>query len=203
MARKRKRIRIKAEDVTKNSGKEISHTITKIKKHEKLYTFILVVIFMITISLSFLIGLSSDKYQWYDESLYDSNISLSGRLVALSSKNVMSDAEGLKSDTYDIKFSNNTSNYINYILRFALDEETVERCDCRDQIISFDKIKYSLDGKKVNRFTEETMIITTGMLKAKESDSLKVHIWLDESVEEEECLYYGKFVLEQLEDMDS
>ena len=41
---KRKKYRLKQSDVVKNSGKEISHTISKIKAHERFYTTILVII---------------------------------------------------------------------------------------------------------------------------------------------------------------
>ena len=203
MARKIRQVKLVEEDIHKNSGKEISHTITKIKEHEKLYTFILVIIFMITISVSVFLGLSVDKYKLYDASYYASNFTMRGQLVALSSNDVMSDEDGLKSQTYNVKYSNNTSRHINYLLRFTLDEETIERCNCRDRIVSFQKLKYSIDGKSVQQFTDETMIITAGMLSSRKSDSLKIHLWIDESMEDSDCLYYGKFIIEELEDMDN
>lgn len=203
MARKIKQAKLFKEDIHKNSGKEISHTITKIKKHEKLYTFILVIIFMCTISISAFLGLSVDKYKLYDASYYASNFTMRGQLVALSSANVMNDENGLKSQKYTVKYSNNTSKNINYLLRFAMDEETLERCDCMDKVVPYHKLRFSLDGKSVQQFTDETMVLTAGMISSRKSDSVKVRLWIDDSVEDSDCLYYGKFIIEELEDMDS
>ena len=66
----KKRKKLAEEDINKNSGKEISHTISKIKAHERFYTFILVIIFMVTISVSVFLGLKVDSYQLYDASYY-------------------------------------------------------------------------------------------------------------------------------------
>ena len=199
-----KQVKLKEEDINKNSGKEISHTINKIKEHEKLYTFFLVIIFMVTISLSVFLGLRVDSYQLYDASLYDSSFSMSGQLVTLNHDQVMSDEDGLKSKEYTLSYKNSTGRNVNFIIRFSLDEERVKKCECSSDLVDYQKIKFSLDGKKVQQFTDETMIITAGMVKNRKSDELKIHIWLDESLQDSNnCIYYGKFIFEELEDMDA
>ena len=199
-----KQSKLKEEDINKNNGKEISHTISKIKEHEQLYTFFLVIIFMITICLSIFLGLRVDSYKIYDSSLYDASMSMSGELVALSKENVQSDMDGLQSPVYTLKYKNNLGRDINFIIRFSPDVERIESCGCENKIVDYQKIKFSLDGKTVQQFTDETMIITAGMLKSRNNDELKIRIWLDESLtEQEECYYFGKFLFEELEDMDS
>ena len=190
------------EDIHKNSGKEISHTISKIKAHERFYTFILVIIFMVTISVSVFLGFKVDSYQLYDASYYYSNFSLSGQLVALTDKNVMGDVQGLTSQKYTLHYSNNTTRNINFLIRFAPDEEMIEKCKCSDKIVDYQKIKYSIDGETVQTFSDESMIITASMVPAREDGDFTVRMWLDESLKDNECFYYGKFILEELEDMD-
>lgn len=202
MAKKIRQIKLAEEDINKNSGKEISHTISKIKAHERLYTFLLVIVFMVTISVSVFLGLKVDSYVLYDPSYYLSSFSLSGQSVTLTSNNIMSDEEGLRSPQKTLDFSNNTNHKVNYIIRFAVDEDMFEKCDCKDKVVDYHMIKYSLDGKTVQTFTDETMIITAGMIKEKSDDYLNIKFWIDDSIEGE-AYFYGKFIMEELEDMDS
>ncbi|MBP5678227.1 MAG: hypothetical protein J6X28_00165 [Bacilli bacterium] len=200
---KKKQSKLAEEDIRKNSGKEISHTISKIKAHERLYTFLLVIVFMVTISLSVFLGLKVDSYQLYDSNYYPSNFTMTGQLVTLSEKNVLHDLEGLSSKKYKVEYFNNTDHDINFLIRFAVDESTQEKCNCMDKIVDYQKIKFSLDGEHVQTFSDETMIISAGMIKSRKSDTFQVRLWLDDSLQDQECYFYGKFVLEELEDMDS
>ena len=200
----KKRKKLAEEDINKNSGKEISHTISKIKAHERFYTFILVIIFMVTISLSVFLGLKVDSYQLYDASYYLSSFTLSGELVTLTQKQVMNDLEGLSSKSYTLQYSNHTDHDVNFLIRFAKDESQVAKCKCEDKIVDYQKIKYSIDGEHVQQFSDETMILSAGMIPSGQSDEFKVRLWLDESLTDtEECYYCGKFILEELEDMDA
>ena len=184
----KKRKKLAEEDINKNSGKEISHTISKIKAHERFYTFILVIIFMVTISVSVFLGLKVDSYQLYDASYYLSSFTLSGELVTLSKKNVMNDIEGLSSKTYTLKYSNHTERDVNFLIRFATDETQKAKCKCDDKIVDYQKIKYSIDGEHVQQFSDETMILSAGMVKSGNSDEFKVKLWLDESLQDIQAL---------------
>ena len=201
--KKSKQVKLAEEDINKNSGKEISHTISKIKEHERLYTFILVIVFMVTISLSIFLGLKVDPYQIYNSNYYMPSFTLTDELVTLSQKNVISDLEGLSSKTYILKYYNNTDHDINFLIRFATDEDTKDRCNCDEKIVDYSHIRFSVDGQHVQQFTDETMIISAGMIKSRQEDEFRVRLWLDETVPEGDCFFYGKFILEELEDMDA
>ena len=204
MAKKIRQVKLTEDAIHKNSGKEISHTISKIKAHERLYTFLLVIVFMVTICISIFLGLRVDTYQLYDADFYQNGVSITGQLLALSSKNIMSDADGLKSNTYIVGYTNNTGRDINFLVRLAYDEQNMEKCKCEDKLVNIRKIKFSINGEIVQQFSDEAMIITAGMLKSHDSGELTIRFWLDEELkEEEECFFYGKFILEELEDMDS
>ena len=203
MAKKIRQVKLVEEDINKNSGKEISHTISKIKAHERLYTFVLVVIFMFTISITAFLGLKVDSYQLYDASYFYSHFSMKGQNITLSKKNIMSDVNGLVSKPYTLEYNNNTNKNINFIVRFAKDEEETANCNCANKIIDYHKIKYSIDGVNVKQFTDDAMIISAGMVQKRSGGTFTVRLWLDESLKnKDDCLYYGKFILEELEDMD-
>lgn len=201
MAKKIKQVHLAEEEIHKNNGKEITHTISKIKAHEKLYTFFLVIVFMITIGISIFLGLKVDSYQIYDPEYYQNAISLSGQLLTISSNHIMSDSLGLQSNGYTVRYKNNTGKNINFLLRLAIDEDQLEKCNCEENLVDIRKIKFSLNGETIQQFSDEAMIITAGMLKAHDSGEMNIRIWFDESVESN-SIFYGKFTLEQLEDMD-
>lgn len=204
MAKKIRQVKkLVEEDIHKNSGKEISHTISKIKAHERFYTFILVIVFMVTISISVFLGFKVDSYQLYDASYYYSSFTLSGQLVALTDKSVMNDIEGLTSKKYTLHYSNNTIHNINFLIRFAEDPESIEKCKCKDKIVDYHMIKFSIDGETVQTFSDESMILTAGMVPSREDGTFEVRMWLDDSLKDQDCFYYGKFILEELEDMDA
>ncbi len=204
MAKKIRQVKLVEEDINKNSGKEISHTISKIKAHERLYTFVLVVIFMFTISITAFLGLKVDSYQLYDASYYYSHFSMKGDSIKLSSKDVMSDVNGLVSKPRTLEYNNNTNKNINFIIRFSPDEKEIKKCGCENKIIDYHKIKYSLDGINIKTFTDDAMIISASMLEKNSNGTFSIRLWLDESLKnKDDCVYYGKFVLEELEDMDN
>ena len=191
-------------EIKKNNGKRISKTVEIIKKHEKLYTAVLVIIFMIVIVTSVYLGLKADTIRLYD-TRFDppSSLAVSSQIISLTNKNIMSDREGLDSEKITLKFLNNTGRNLNFVIRFLPDEETIKKCNCEDKIIDFTKIKFSLDGKKVQTFKNEDMIVTTGMLKNRKTDTIGIKFWIDEKEDKlEECYYYGKLVLEELKNMD-
>ena len=69
-------VKLKAEDINKNTGKDISHTISKIQANERKYTIILIIFF---VSLFFVVGYFSLRvntdglfnYQVNDEKKYN------------------------------------------------------------------------------------------------------------------------------------
>ena len=200
MARKIKNNKkIKQEDITKNTGKELSSTIARFKKNERKYTFYLVIVFMVTIVVSCYFGLKIDTYKIYDSSVNSSYFSFSSSLVSLNQKHIMDDLEGLKSEYYSLDLSNTTSSTINYVIRLILDEDTVKRCNCADDIVEYDKIRYSLDGETVLSFNNPEMIVETGSIPSKKKEKLSVRFWLDDSVDAEKSHFYGRLVFEDNE----
>lgn len=200
MGKKIRGVKLKGKDINKNAGRDISHVINKIKSNERKYTIILVSIFMFMFIFA---GYFSLKYvpdgDNYNFDYYDSdNVSISGQVVTLTSDDCVNDVDGLKSDAKVVNIYNGTSQNVNYKLIYKEDTDMREVCKCNESGFDLHNIKFSLDGKTVERFNEDEMIITTGMVKPRDKDIVNVRMWVDEN-----CLnsghFHGKFVLEEIE----
>ena len=189
-------------DVNKNSGIKISHTISKIKEHEARYTVILTSIFMVVIVVFcyFAFRFDEDSLTSIDYTKAYSHLSASGRVVYINQRDIMSDEAGLKNTPVSVNFSNMTNHTINYVIRFAKEESMIENCKC--EIVDYKKIKFSVDGKNVQSFDNEDMIVTTGMIKSNKEGTLDVHFWIDDEVDSNsDCNFYGKFIFDEFNEM--
>lgn len=203
MAKKIRQVTLTEEDILKNSGKDISHSIAREKKKEKIYTFVLVIAFIITIPMAIFLSFRVDSKKLFDAGFYkDASISLNGEFITLDDESVLTDNEALAKEPYTIQYNNLTTNNINFIIRFAKDENAIATCDCNNKLLDYHKIKYSIDGKTVHSFSDETMLITADMIRAREKEQLKIWLWIDDKVSKKDVIFLGKIVLEELEDMD-
>ena len=200
MAKKIRNVKLQEEDIQKNSGKNISHTISKIKAHERYYTAILVLIFMVVISFSIYLGLRVNPYKTYADNIPDttSGFSYTSSLVYLNKNNIGNTKEN-KDSSFGITISNMTNNNINYLIKVELDEEKIKECNC--EVISYDKIRYSLEDQTERRFSNSDMVLTTGFIHPLEREEIPIHIWIsDEISKEKEPVFYGKIILEKIEE---
>lgn len=200
MAKKIRNVKLQEEDIQKNSGKNISHTINKIKAHERYYTTILVLIFMVVISISIYFGLRVDTYNTYAENTLDNGtgFSYTSSLIYLNQNNIGNTKDN-KDSSYGISISNMTNNNINYSIKIKIDEEKIKECNC--ETISYDKLRYSLEDNIERTFSSEEMIITTGFAHPLEREDIKIHVWIsDEVPKEEEPVFFGQIVLEKIEE---
>jgi len=116
MGKKIRGVKLKAEDINKNNGKEISHTINKIKANERKYTIILVIFFVALFLTMGYFLLSSDVKKIYNS--YNSTLIIKAPSIKLTDKDVMNDSMGLKKDYFKIELVNNTEQDLNYYLSF-------------------------------------------------------------------------------------
>ena len=204
MAKKIRQVKLTEEDIVKNNGKDISHSIAKLKKQERIYTIVFALFFVIMIPLIIFLSFRVDTTQLFDYSYYkDVNVLLNGQFITLDNSSILKDSDALNKDPYIIKYNNLTNNNINYIIHFAKDEKAISLCNCNDKLLDYHKIKYSIDGKTVHSFSDESMLITANMIRARKKDEFKIWIWIDEKVKDDnDVLFLGKIVLEELEDMD-
>lgn len=198
MTKRRKKV-FREQDILKNSGREVSHVISAIKKHERLYLAMLAVIFMVTICFSGYLALKVDSSFTAVPEKYQNHLSMTGSLLSLSSQNVLNEEDGLKSSVIPLSFQNGSGDNVNYVIRLVRDQDRISMCDCEDKIVSYQDLRFSLDGKTVQKFQDGEMVLTTGMIPNLEEEKISLRIWIDESVSYD-SYYYGKFLLEELEE---
>ena len=203
MAKKIRSAKVKSSgDVNKNSGIKISHTINKIKENERKYTFYLTSLFMVLIVVFayMVFRVDADSLTSLDYTMAYQHLSSSGKMVYMNEDNIMSDEEGLVSEPVFVNFSNMTNHTINYVIKFVEEKDMVENCKC--EIVDYKKIKFSVDGVNIQTFDNEDMVVTSGMIKSNNEDTLKVHFWIDNDMpEDSECNYYGRFVFQEFNEM--
>jgi hypothetical protein len=187
---RRKKYRLKQNDIVQNSGKEISHTISKIKAHERFYTTILVIIFMVIITTGAYFALRITPSKIKDTNIYidENGFSYSTNLVFLNNSTV----DQKNGNEYTINISNKTEKNENYVIKLSLNEDFIKKCNCDDQLVTIDKIRYTIDNGVERKIDNSDMILSTGFIRINEINELKVKMWLEDIDQEEESYFYGK-----------
>ena len=201
MGKKIRGVKIKASDINKNTGRDITHTVNKIKANERKYTIILVIFFMTIFCFVGYISLRIKPIELLDLSANSNSsyISSSSNVVVLSEKDKKIDSEGLKGEEVEVTFKNATIKDINYKIVFIEDTELKKICKCSSEGFKTSDIRFSIDGKNVKKLPEEENVITTGFLEAGKTDSIKIRIWLD-SNSNYTGHFHGQFKFKEIED---
>ena len=199
--KKRKKEKLSINDINKNSGKNISHSINKIKENEKKYTIILVMFFM---TLFLIIGYVSLRVKTfslidYSNDLSGAYVSLSSSVITLSEDDKISNNLGLVSDGIYLNLQNRIDNDYNYKIMLAEDDEIKNICGCSNELFNVEDIRYSIDGKTVKSISKNNMLITTGFLKMGGKDKINLKIWIDEN-SHSVGHFHGKIYFEKIEE---
>ena len=194
-----KKYRLKQNDIVQNSGKEISHTISKIKAHERFYTTILVIIFMILITTGayFALRITPSKLNSTNVFIDEDGFSYSTNLVFLNT-NTINKEHG---NEYVINISNKTDSNENYVIKLSLNDDFIKKCNCDDKLVTIDKLRYSIDDGIDRKIENTDMILSTGFIKKNEINELKVKLWLEDVDKKQETYFYGKLEIIPMDDM--
>lgn len=184
----RKKVKLKKYDISQNSGKEISHTIAKIKAHERLYTSILVVIFMILIVfVAYLVfRVDPSDYKYEGDYKIEDGFSYSSNLVFLNDGNTKDNT-----NEYVINISNMTDYNENYEIQLNYNDDFISKCNCSEKLIPMDKIKYSIDNGIDRNLTYQSKVLSTGFIAKSTMKQVKVKIWIEGLEKDKEGYFYG------------
>ncbi|MDY5874807.1 MAG: hypothetical protein SPJ74_01890 [Bacilli bacterium] len=205
---KKKKNKLKIENVNRNSSKNVSHTINKIKSNERKYTIILVFIFMILfiVICFFLFRVNGNKLYSSVDSARNEMLESSSRVITLTNDYILSDKVGLKTDKYVVTINNDIPEILNYKIKLVRDDIITSKCKCDTTSLLLNNIKYSLDGKNISTLVENNnkeIIITTGSLKSGENKKVNINLWIDENVsKDKEHHFHGYFKVERIEDIN-
>ena len=198
--------KIKAGEIKNNSQREISGVIKNIKKHEKRYTAILVVIFMISFAFISYIAFHVNGAYLNNDNVIElsTNISntflSSSEIITLSNNKILKDELGLKEHSYKIKYSNYTNKDVVYKILFVEDKETKESCGCNDTFPT-NYIRYSINGKEVNTLSESNQNeLKRDIIKKNSTEEIYVKLWISNSFNNKNFDHvHGRFKIEKVD----
>ena len=176
--------------------------ITKqIKAHEKRYTIILVIVFILIIVFSGYCILSIDNKELNTIkktiNYRYSSVSSSFQVITLTDKNKLTNLEGLKTNKLSIHIENTTDTEYDYKIVLKKDKTITRVCGCEKNIEDYKYIRYSLDGVKVLKLDKD-MVIYKGSLKNNEAKDVLINIWLDKNLSTTSYHYHGYFSIEKI-----
>lgn len=159
--------------------------IKELKSHEKRYTIILVIIFIVLILGGFYYALSVDN-----KVLEDNNKKINYRYSLISSSYQVITVTK-KTNKYTINIENNTNDTIKYKVLLLEDTNTKNLCECKDKEFNTNDIKYSI-GNKINNLKDN--IIAEGTLSKNKTIDIDVNIWLDKNSSNDHFHGYFKII---------
>ena len=197
MPRKKKKLKIN--DIKSNSSREIGGVINNIKQHERKYTIILVILFMLVffVTAYFSFRVNEEIVTLYETyTPYTNEITVKNNDIIFTKKDIMTETEGINKKQQEISFKNNTEDSINYKILFQLEDDI-------SNIMSFDDIKYTLDGINVFSLSQNNELIKIGIIDSNTTEKFKIKMWISpENKIEEDFIINGKFILEKMEDIN-
>lgn len=193
MGKKIRGVKLKAEDINKNNGKEISHTINKIIANERKYTIMLVMFFIVLFLTMGYFLLSSDIRKINNN--YNSNITIKAPSILLTDDDVMDDSQGLNSNNIELEIINNTEVDTNYRIVLKEDINEKKKCGCINESFNVKNIRYSFDGNNIKKISNNLNVVATGVLKSYEKEKLNFRMWLSNN---DGSHFHGKFVIEKI-----
>ena len=135
--------------------------IKQIKNHEKRYTIILVIVFILIMLFSGYCILSIDNKELNKinktVNYRYSSVSSSFQTITLTDKNKLNDIDGLNSNKLSIHIENTTDDKYDYKIVLKKDKTTTRVCGCEKNIEDYKYIRYSLNGKEVLLPNQGTM----------------------------------------------
>lgn len=175
--------------------------ITKeIKEHEKKYTIILVILFILILVFVgyYILSIDNKKLNTSNKTInYKySSLSNSSRTITLTNNNILDDKDGLNTNKISINIKNTTDSKYDYKIVLKDDKSALKTCNCENDKEIYKYIKYSLNGKSVLTLSED-MVIYKGSLNQDKEKEILINIWLDKSLNTSNYQYHGYFSIEK------
>lgn len=207
----RNKRKIKIENYENNyiDSKYVNKKVTKAVTREAQFT--IVSIFFVTIimiSSAYAIFSSVQKQESYNTLTvgtlkidFDQSSTDMGNIINLNGAYPTSDVEGQKTSPYSFKITNSGTLDAYYKIRIVDDTDMINEDGCQDNLLPKDKIKVSINGGTpflLNSTESNSYIVNDGNLKASESRTFSIRIWIDETAGNEVLgkHYHGKIVVE-------
>lgn len=146
----------------------MNRIVEEIKTHNRRYTIILVIIFILLIVGGCYYTLSIDN-----KGLVNNNINYKYSDISTSYQVITLTKEHKK---YSINIDNNTDDTISYKVLLMEDKNTKNLCECSDRVFDMNNIRYSIDG---NTKVLKNNIITEGILNKNNKIDIDISMWVE------------------------
>ena len=202
--KKTKKNRLKQSDVKKYSMGELDHVISKIKANEVKYTiisvlFMLIVLFIIAYMIfsSVLERVNYNVLQHRDLLIqFSENENGLGDIIDLVNVNTYSSSNQVL-DVYEVSITNSSDVAKKYNFFIEDDLDMIEIDKCQDIFLDRSFLRYSINGGDIRALRDNDSIIF-GTLKAKETVTYKIKVWVSD-IYSDTPHYHGKFVVKQVD----
>lgn len=203
MEKKIKKSKLTAQDIKKYSNIEKEHVITKIKRHERLYTFYTVILFIgILLGTTLLIG-TSFKYIASMNSYNSGNLlveytsvnNVIGNVITLTDQDIIEDAKIKDNHTYTFTITNTSNVRSKYAIKIYRDDEFIKLDNCRDKLFKDTQIKYNINNGSIfylhTKKEKDSYTLIEDTIPANSTKVYSLNIWVDKDTLQNDRHYHG------------
>ena len=189
--------------IKKNPNIEKEHIITKIKRHERLYTLGLSFLFIIIIvGITLIVG-TSYKY-FKDINSYKSGVLIVnykasdngiGDIITLDDSYILEDNKVKDLEQYSFTITNNASCEVSYNISIRLDNDFIDLDNCRDNLFDYSDIRYNINKGNVkylkDMINEEQYLLASDVIPANSTKVYILNVWLNKETLMEGRHFHG------------
>lgn len=189
--------------IKKNPNIEKEHIITKIKRHERLYTLGLSFLFILFIvGITLVVG-TSYKY-FRDINSYKSGVLVVnyrasnngiGDIITLDDSYILDDNKVKDGEQYSFTITNNASCEVSYNISIRLDNDFIDLDNCRNNLFDYRSIKYNINKGSVKSLkdliNEDQYLLSSDVIPPKSTKVYTLNVWLDKDTLMEGRHFHG------------
>lgn len=192
--------KLKISDIKHGEGAHVGHLLRHLKAKEVELTFcgVVVVLTIVLVSLYFVFSSVREPVSFntiqvgnFDVTYIDRG-DLLGNIVNLTSSDIMSKKDGMKSEVYKLEVVNNDKEANGFQIKFVNDVAMIREDKCSKKQIPLAYIYYQVDGGKVRKLddTKRSPIVYQGVLGGEEKETIKIRFWVDKKLPKEYYSYH-------------
>ena len=189
--------------IKKNPNIEKEHIITKIKRHERLYTLGLSFLFIIIIvGITLIVGTSYKHFKGINS--YESGVLIVdykasnngiGDIITLDDSYILDDNKVKNDDQYSFTITNNASCEVSYKISIRLDNDLIDLDNCRDNLFDYSSIRYNLNKGSVkslkDKINDDQYLLMEDVIPSKSTKVYTLNVWLDKDTLMEGRHFHG------------
>lgn len=212
--KKRNVKKLKMSDIKHGEGAHVGHLLNHIKAKEVELTFLCVMICLIVIVTGLYFTFTAIQKPKKYNTMEVGNFSVTfnevdenlGNVIDLTPLQPMSDFEGEKTKTYQVKIKNTVNKKQTFQIKLMRDVAMVHEDGCNKKQLPYQYLHYKIGDGEVQMvdFSKRSPILYTDSLAAHEKRTIKVRIWVVDTLPKEylNYHYHGKLSVKSVETVE-